>query len=88
MQLVMLVVARHFDVSAGFVCAHNYPRVHRATFILTTTADYNVKHEERVDEPEVNRVGPSQDCNKEDEAEIPCHPTRLTRPQESARLYA
>ena len=74
MQFVMLVVARHFDVSAGFVCAQNYPRVHRATFTLTTKADYIVKHEERVDKSEVNRVGPSQDCDKEDEAEILCHP--------------
>lgn len=47
---------------------------HRATFILTTTADYNVKHEERVDESEANRVRPSQDCDEENEAEIPRHP--------------
>ena len=74
MQLVMLVVARHFDVSAGFVCERNYPRVHRATLTLTTKADYNVKHEERVEEADVNRVGPSQDCDKEDKSEIPRHP--------------
>ena len=74
MQLVMLVVARHFDVSAGFVCAQNYPRVHRSTFILATTADYTIKHEERVDELQANRVSPSQDCDEENEAEILRHP--------------
>ena len=74
MHLVMLVVARHFDVSAGFVCERNYPRVHRPTFTLTAKAGYNITHEERVEKAEINRVGPSQDWDEEDEVEIPRHP--------------
>ena len=74
MHLVVLVVARHVEVSAGFVHEWNYLHAHCLTFTLTTKADYNLTHEEHIKEAEVNHVGPSQDWDEEDEAKISRHP--------------
>ena len=72
MHLVMLVFA-HVKVSHRSVHEWSYRRDRRLTFTLTKQADYNLTHEERIDEAEINRDGPCQDWDKEDEAEISLH---------------